>query len=49
MDPNDRDKFRDICCRILKALHNDDNIKDHLKLCRELSGIPVYKDTEKKS
>jgi hypothetical protein len=28
---------------------NDENIKDHLKLCKELPGIPVYKsnsDTE---
>ena len=45
MDPLEQDKFRDVICRILKALHNDENIKDHRKLCKDLSGIPIYKET----
>ncbi len=52
MDPKDKEKFKfkDIACRALKQILNDENIKDHLKLCKQLPGIPVYKtnaDTEK--
>ena len=43
MDPTDRDKFRDVICKILKSMLNDDNIKDHMKLCKEVGGIPIYK------
>lgn len=30
-------------CRALKVITNDENIKDHLKLCKDLPGIPIYK------
>lgn len=43
MDPSDKDKFKDVACRILKHIFNDENLRDHLKLCKELNGIPVYK------
>lgn len=43
MDPKEKDKFRDVLCRALKEIANDENIKDHLKLCKDLPGIPVYK------
>jgi hypothetical protein len=46
LDPKDKDKFRDIVCRVLKTLLNDENIRDHLKLCKELQGIPIYKDNK---
>ena len=50
MDPKDKEKFRDVLCRALKIILNDDNIKDHLKLCKELPGIPIYKsNTESES
>jgi hypothetical protein len=49
VDPKDKDKFRDVVCQMLKALLNDENIKDHLKLCKELQGIPVYKTNEEAS
>lgn len=34
MDPKDKQKFKDVVCKILKAILNDENIKDHLKLCK---------------
>lgn len=43
MDPKEKDRFRDILCKALKEITNDENIKDHLKLCKDLPGIPVYK------
>jgi hypothetical protein len=43
MDPKDSHKFRDIVCKMIKNLLNDENIKDHLKLCKDLPGIPIYK------
>lgn len=43
MDPKDKDKFKDIACKVIRLILNDDNIKDHLKLCKDLPGIPVYK------
>ena len=43
MNPNDQEKFQDIVCRALKILFDDDNIKDHMKLCKHLEGIPSYK------
>lgn len=46
MDPKDKDKFKDIACKILKLILNDENIKDHLKLCKDLPGIPVYKSAD---
>ena len=49
MDPSEQDKFRDVICKILKAILNDENIKDHLKLCKDLTGIPIYKDAQSSS
>lgn len=46
MDPKDKNKFKEIVCQILKIVLNDELIKDHLKLCKELAGIPVYKQSE---
>lgn len=34
MDPKDKAKFKDIVCRTLKLILNDENIHDHLKLCK---------------
>lgn len=45
MDPKDKNKFKEIVCQILKIVLNDELIKDHLKLCKELTGIPVYKQS----
>ena len=43
MDPKDQERFQDVVCRILKITFDDENIKDHLKLCKHLDGIPTYK------
>ncbi len=49
MDPKNKDKFKDVICKIQKQILNDENIKDHLKLCKDLPGIPVYKDKNESS
>lgn len=49
MAPEKKDAFKDVLCLILKKIADDDNIKDHLDLCQELTGIPVYKKAEEKS
>jgi hypothetical protein len=43
MQPEKKDSFKDIICLILKKIADDDNIKNHLDFCKELTGIPVYK------
>jgi hypothetical protein len=34
MDPKEKEKFKDISCKALKVILNDENIKDHMKLCK---------------
>jgi hypothetical protein len=48
MAPDKKDTFKDLLCLILKKIADDDNIKDHLDFCKELTGIPVYKKAEEK-
>ena len=34
MDPAEQEKFQDLVCKVLKLLMDDENIKDHMKLCK---------------
>ena len=47
MDPEKKSEFKEILCNILHSLANDEHITDPLVFCKELSGVPVYKDVEK--
>jgi hypothetical protein len=49
MDPEKRNEFREILCLILHSMTNDEHIKDPLVFCKELAGVPVYKQAEKKA
>jgi hypothetical protein len=34
MDPKEQERFREVVCKVIKNVLNDENIKDHLKLCK---------------
>ena len=39
-----KEEFKDLLCKVIHTVFDDEHVKDHKEFCKELSGIPVYKN-----